>query len=164
MSDGWLGFLGGIVATLVAALIASSSQRISENRRRRDEARIDVYFHLLDLKNRYFWVASAEIHGEQPREEVLAECRRISYLLNDKLRSFEDVDHLDEILAILFSESIPSANERANRLNSLLDLYGKLVSPRYQALAKRIGDENLLRHSSLETPSSNAPTTWRYRK
>jgi hypothetical protein len=164
VSEGWLGFLGGIVATLVAALIASVSQRITESRRRRDEARIDVYFHLLDLKNWYFWVASAEIRGEQPREEVLAECRRISYLLNDKLRSFEDVDHLDEILAILFSESIASANERANRLNSLLDRYGKLVSPRYQALARRIGDENLLRHSFLQAPSSNAPTTWSYRK
>lgn len=164
MSDGWIGFFGGIVATLVAALIASISQRHAEHLRRKEQVRNEIYFLLLDLKNWYFWVASAELHNEQPSKEVLAECRRIAYQLNDKLRSFEQAERLEEILTVLFSESIASANERANKLNSLLDCYGKLISPRYQAISGRIGVENVMRHGPGKTPNSNAPGSWMYRK
>ncbi len=164
MSDGWLGFLGGILATLVAALIASVTQRQTERKRRKEQAHIDVYFLLLDLHNWYFWVASAELRQEEPTEEALAQCRRLTYQLNDKLRTLEDVEHLEEILNILFSESVPSANERANRLSKLLDQYGSLVSPRYRSISQRISNENLLRYGAGVTPSSNAPGSWQYRR
>jgi hypothetical protein len=164
LSDGWLGFFGGVLASLVAALIASVSQRQIEYKRRKDQARLDVYFHLLDLHNWYFWVASAELHGEQPSDEALHECRKLTYQLNDKLRSFEDVEHLDEILLVLFSESVPSANDRANKISELVEKYGKLVSPRYRSTLQLIGYRNLLRHGPGKTPSSNAPGSWQYHR
>ena len=164
MSDGWLGFLGGVLASLVAALIASVSQRQVEYKRRKEQARLDVYFHLLDLHNWYFWVASAEVRGQEPKDEPLNECRKLTYQLNDKLRSFEDVEHLDEILLVLFSESISSANERASRLSALVEKYAKLVSPRYRTVLQRISHENVLRHGPGVAPSSNAPGSWQYRR
>lgn len=164
MSDGWLGFVGGTLAALVAGLIASVVQREAEYRRKREQTRLDVYFLLLDLHNWYFWVASAEVSGEHPSGEALAKCRSLTFQLNDKLRAFEDVEHLEKILIILFSESMPSANERANRLSELLDDYGKLVNPEYKSVMQRISRENILRHTSAKAPSSNAPGSWNYRK
>ena len=162
MSDGWLGFLGGVLATLVGALIASLIQRHSEAKKRKEQTQVDAYFHLIDLKNWYFWVATAELHREEPRPEVLANCRKLSLMLNDKLRAFDDVEKLDEIVTVLFSESIPTANERARRLNALAEQYGKLVSPNYARIINRISNENILRYASGTQPPINAPGSWRY--
>jgi hypothetical protein len=164
VSDGWLGFLGGVLATLVGAFIASVSQRHVERKRRQEQAQLDVYFLLLDLQNWYFWVAAAELRGDHPSEQALAESRRLTYQLNDKLRTFEDVAHLEEILTVLFSESIPSANERARKLDHLLDQYSHLVNPKYRIISQRIGQENLLRYGPGKAPASNAPGSWQYRK
>lgn len=164
MSDGWLGFFGGILATLVGALIASIIQRRYEAAKRKEQTQLEAYFHLIDLSNWYFWVTTAELNQEDPKPEVLAACRKIALQLSDKLRAFDEVDHLDETLTILFSESIPTANERANRLNALIERYGKLVNPKYAAVVNRISKENLLRHGPGASPPINAPGSWRYVK
>lgn len=163
MSDGWLGFLGGILAALLGALVASIVQRQSDFKRRKEQAHLDAYFLLVDLKNWYFWVTTAELHGEEPKAEVLNTCRKIAYQLNDKLRSFDDVEQIEEVIAVLFSEAIPTARERAERLDKLLDRYGQLLHPRYAKTILRISHENILRHGAGQTPSSNAPGSWSYR-
>lgn len=164
MSDAWLGFLGGILATLVGALVASIIQRHSELKKRREQAHLDAYFLLVDLKNWYFWITTAELHGEEPKPEVLKTCRQLAYQLNDKLRSFDEVEQMEEVLAVLFSEAIPTARERAERLDKLLDRYGRLLHPRYAKTILRISHENILRHGAGKIPSSNAPGSWTYRQ
>lgn len=164
MSDAWLGFLGGILATLVGGLVASLIQRNHEAKQKKTQAQVDAYFLLVDLKNWYFWVTTAELHGEEQRPEVLENCRRLALQLNDKLRAFDGVSELDEILTILFSEAIPTARERADRLNELINTYGKLVNPEYSAIIDRISRENILRHGPHPTPPINAPGSWRYVK
>lgn len=163
MSDGWLGFLGGILATLVGALVASVIQRRNEFKKRKEEAHLDAYFLLVDLKNWYFWVTTAELHGEEPKAEVLNTCRKLTYQLNDKLRSFDEVEQVEEILTVLFSEAIPTARERAARLDKLLGRYGQLLHPRYAKTILHISHENILRHGTGQAPSSNAPGSWSYR-
>ena len=160
MSDAWLAFLGGVLATLVGGLIASIVQRHNEAVKRKAEARLDVYFRLLDLNQQYFWIASSEMHGEKARTEVVARCRELSWKLADKLRTCDSVEHLDEILEILFSSSIASANERANRLGKLLDNYGSLVNPTYARSIKRISEENVRLLGSGAKINNPAPTTW----
>ena len=160
MTDAWLGFLGGILATLVAALIASIVQRHHEAERRKSEARLDVYFALLDLNSQYFWVASAEMHREPPKTEVLIACREMAWRIADKLRKCDAVDYLEEILEILFNNSISSANSRAKRLEALLDEYGKLINPRYARTIRRISDENIRLLASGNKIDNPAPTTW----
>jgi hypothetical protein len=164
MSDGWLGFFGGILAALVGGLIgqhcAATQPGPSKAKRKLN---LDAYFHLLDLKNWYFWVATAELHGEEPKPEVLYNCRKLALQLNDKLRAFDRVDQLDEIL-ILFSESTSTANERARRLDELIDQYGKLVTPKYSTIINRISRANILRHRPGASPPINAPGSWRYVK
>lgn len=160
MTDAWLAFLGGILATLVAGLIASIVQRHNETIRRKAEARLDVYFHLMELNQHYFWVASADMHGEKPPKEALAACRKVTWKLADKLRTFDSVEHLDEILTVLFSSSIQSANERANRLGKLIDSYGQLVNPSYARSINRISNENILMFGSGKSPKNNAPGAW----
>src|SRR5882762_5555755 len=101
LTDPWLAFLGGVLAPLVAGLIASLVQRNNETRRRRAETRLDIYFRLLELHQHYFWVASAEVTGEKRPKEALAACRRVAWEIADKLRTFDSVEHLDETLAVL---------------------------------------------------------------
>ena len=128
--------------------------------KRKAEARLDVYFRLLDLNQQYFWIASSEMHGEKARTEVVARCREQSWKLADQLRACDTVEHLDEILEILFSSSIASANERAKRLDRLLESYGKLVNPTYARSIKRISEENIRLLGSGAKVKNPAPTTW----
>ena len=164
MSDAWLGFLGGILAVLVGGLIASLVQRVNEARQKKAQLRVDTYFLLVDLKNWYFWVVTAELHGEEPRTDVLENCRKLAFQINDKLRALDDVEQLEESLTIIFSEAIPTARERDERLTKLLGAYGKIVSPRYSAIVERISEENLRRHGPNPTPPINAPGSFRYLK
>lgn len=160
LSDAWLAFFGGILATLVGGLLASIVQRHNENVRRRAETRLDVYFQLMELNQHYFWLASSEIRGERPPREAIVNCRKITWKLADRLRTFDSIEYLDEILTVLFSSSIESANERANRLESLIDKYGKLANPSYAKHISRISIENLLAYGSGKIKRSNAPGAW----
>jgi hypothetical protein len=164
MSDGWLGFLGGILATLVGALLASIMQRHNEFKKRKEQAHLEAYFLLVDLKNWYFWVTTAELHSEEPKAEVLETCRKLAYQLNDKLRSFDEIEQVEEVLMVLFSEAISTASERAARLDNLLDKYGQLIHPRYAKTIQRISHDNIRRHYTGKAPSRNAPGSWSYRR
>lgn len=100
------------------------------------------------------------MHGEKAPSEVVARCRELSWKLADKLRTCDSVEHLDEVLEVLFSSSIASANERANMLGKLLDNYGKLVNPTYACSIKRISEENVRLLGSGMKINNPAPTTW----
>lgn len=162
MSDGWLGFFGGMLAALIGGLIASIVQRVNDRRKEKAAARLSAYFLLLELSQQYFWVASSELNDRDPSEEMLAACRKTAWQLADKLRSFDDVEQLEEILTILFSSSIPTANDRARRLDSLLESYGHLVNPAYSEAIKKISAENLIGQMQRGSLKTNAPGAWRY--
>lgn len=160
LTDAWLAFFFGILTTLVGGFIASVVQRHNETVRRKAEARLEVYFHLMELNQHYFWVASADMRGEKPSKEALTACRKVAWKLADKLRTFDSVEYLDEILIVLFSSSIQSANERANRLEQLIDSYGQLVNPSYARAINRISIENMLMLGSGKDARNNAPGAW----
>ncbi|MBC8651063.1 hypothetical protein GYM54_17610 [Pseudomonas sp. MTM4] len=164
MTDGWLGFFGGLLAALVGGLIASLLQRAHEHRKERSAAMLATYLMLLELNQLYFWVASSEINHKDPPEEILKMCRETSWRIADKLRSFDNVEHLDEILIILFSSSIQTANERARRLEKLLDTYGKLVNPMFSDAMSRISKDNLIGQMQRGSLKTNAPGAWRYER
>jgi len=164
MTDGWLGFFGGLLAALVGGLIASLLQRAHEHQKERSAAMLATYLMLLELNQLYFWVASSEINDKDPPEEILKKCRETSWRIADKLRSFDDVEYLDEILTILFSSSIQTANERASRLEKLLDKYGKLVNPMFSDSMSRISKDNLIGQMQRGSLKTNAPGAWRYER
>lgn len=157
MSDGMLGFTGGILAALVGAIIAAVIQRALEHRKQKSAARQTVYMLLLELHQQYFWIASAEASGTEPPEGMRESCRKTAWAIADRLRSFDQVEHLGEILALLFSTSISTANERANRLDALLESYGDLVNPKYAKAIKKISTDNLLWQAQRGTMKNNAP-------
>jgi hypothetical protein len=157
LSDAWLAFFGGILATLVGGLIASLVQRHSDKVRHLTEARLDVYFQLMELNQHYFWIASFDIRGEKPPEDEVLKCREIAWRLADRLRKFDHVEHLDEILVLLFSSTIESANDRANRFGILIEKYGKLANPTYAKHIGRISAENIMALGSGKLRKNNAP-------
>lgn len=161
MSDAWLGFLGGVFAALVGGLIASLIQRHNEEKRRLEEARAEIYFLLMELNSQYFWVASSELHGEPPDQTVLTSCRTIAWKIADRLRLCDRVEFTDQILDVLFNVTTPSANVRANKLNDLIERYGKIVNPKYSQHISKISKTNILSIGSGEKIESYAPGSWR---
>ncbi|WP_236166330.1 hypothetical protein [Pseudomonas juntendi] len=157
MTDGMLGFIGGIVAALIGAILAGIIHRTNEHRKEKNAARHVVYMLLLELQQQYFWVASAEATNDEPPKEMLDTCRKTAWTIADKLRSFDRVEHLDEILTVLFSSSVPTATERANRLDALLDRYGELVNPAYAQAIKKISRDNVIGQAQRGTMKTNAP-------
>lgn len=157
MTDGMIGFIGGILAAFIGAIIAAVIQRANEHRKEKNAVRHAVYMLLLELHQQYFWVASAEAAGDEPPQGMLDACRKTSWTIADKLRSFDQVEHLEETLTILFSSSIPTANERANRLNALLSRYGELVNPQYARAIRKISTDNVIGQAQRGTMKTNAP-------
>lgn len=84
-------------------------------------------------------------------------CRKTAWRISDKLRSLDEVEHLDEILTLLFSTTILTANERINRLDALLESYGNLVNPKYAKSMKKISADNVLTQAQRGTMKNNAP-------
>lgn len=162
MSDAWLGFLGGVLAALVGGLIASIVQRHNEEKRRKEEAHLAVYLLLMELNARYFWVASAELNGRPPPEEERSACRSVSWKLADRLRTYDAVEYIDEILEVLFSAIVPTANERARKLDALLEKYGKLVNPSYAKHIAYISRANIMALGAEKRTKNNAPGLWQF--
>lgn len=148
-------FLGGICVTLVSALIGSIVQRHNEEYRRKERALFEVYMHLMDLNSIYFWIASAEIHGEAPPPEQKERALKVSWRIVEKLRETDNIEYLEDTLDVLLGSKYKSANDRANALNKIIDRYSLLVNPRYTKILKRISQENITALAAGQ--KSNAP-------
>ena len=99
---------------------------------------------LLDLNNRYFWVASKQLHGEPPPAEIATKVRSLAFQIADKLREADDVPYLEEILTVLMSEdAYKTANDRAKALDAVIGNIGKIVHPRYTKLIHDISEKNV---------------------
>jgi hypothetical protein len=160
MSDAWLGFCGGLQAALVGGLVASIVQRHNELKRRKEETRLAVYLMLMELNSQYFWVASCQLRGEEPPTDVVIACREIAWKLADRLRAFDQVELIEEILEIIFSAVVPTANERAKKLDALLERYGHLVNPTYAKHIAKISRENIMSLGGGSAVNSYAPGLW----
>lgn len=150
-----------VIATLVAALLGVAGTLAVQHwltlRRERAAARVEVYFDLMALDGHYFWVAAAEARGEKPKREQLDACFGPAWRIADQLRKNDSLEHLEEILEVLFNHTIPTAKERANRLGSLIDKYGRLVNPAYARSIRRISDENIMALGSGKPIASYPP-------
>jgi hypothetical protein len=137
----------GALATLLAAVLGVAGtlavQHWLSTRHEKARARTDIYFRLLALNDWYFWVASATMRGETPQRKHLDACWKEAWQIADMLRRSDSVEHVDEILAILFDHTIPTASERADRLGGVIDAYGQLVNPAYAAAISRISKKNI---------------------
>ncbi|KAF1727065.1 hypothetical protein [Pseudoxanthomonas japonensis] len=162
--DAWIGLFGGILIALVSALVAILLQRAHEYRKEKATARLAVYTMLLELNNLYFWVVSSEMQQRHPPEEILVKCREVSSQLSEKLRTFDTVEHLEEILTVLFSSSFKTANDRARRLDRLIDAYGELVNPKFAKAISKVSQDNLLGQMQRGSLDTNAPGAWRYER
>ncbi len=155
-----MAFFVGLLVALVGGLIASLVQRHNEVMRRKEETRLAVYLMLMELNTQYFWVASYQMNGSQPPPDVVMRCREIAWKIADRLRSFDKVEFLGEILEILFSTAVPTANERAKKLEVLLEKYGRIVNPAYANHIDGISRKNIMSLGSGEKINSYAPALW----
>lgn len=153
----WLGLAGAIGAAILGALITVIWQHRVETVRRKNAVRLEIYLLLLELNESYFWIASASLRNNDPPSECLSRCYGITGQIIGAMRRLDTVDHLEEIVAVLLDISVPSANERANRLGELISKYGKLVNPKLAAAMQGVSRSNVMTFGSGRDPKSWAP-------
>ena len=112
---------------------------------------------LLEVKGLYFWVASAEIRRQPLSTGIAEKLHDLSWRIADKLREMDQVEFLDEILTILFSDAFPSVTARSAALDSLIANIGRLTNPRYSKAIAEVSEANWRSLSENPERPSNAP-------
>lgn len=158
MSDEWII---GILSALLGAAGAWLTQRHLENDRKMRATRFEIYRRLLALNESYFYVASSVIYGERPPQAELSKCHTVSLEIADLLRSHDKLDYVEELAAVLFDESIPSSNERANRITELVDKYAALSNSTFDSEMRKISRSNVTARAKGVRHQSYAPGQWR---
>jgi hypothetical protein len=151
------GFGSGVALTVSTALVTAYVTRREERRRLRQAAQFEIYMKLLDLNSLYFWVTVWELHKEPQDPAHLAKIRSLAWEIADRLRQFDDVDYMAEILQVLMAEVYPTAKDRANELDSLLDRLGRSVNPRYSKAIAAVSSVNVAHMAFGSRESRNAP-------
>jgi len=125
-----LSFFAGSLVTIIGAYINYLFQRKSEKRKNKEKLRFEIYMNLLDISASYFWISSAEVRNVEPYPDTLKRINDLTWKTCDKLREVDDIEFLDEILDILFSEKFKSAFERTEAFYILIEKLQKVVNPK----------------------------------
>jgi len=157
MTEIIISFLSGMILALFGVLVGYYFQKRLEKSKEKEKIRFEIYMNLLDISSYYFWITTAEIHNEKPSIEIVNLLRDLSFKTLDKLRQADDIEYLNEILEVLFSENFDTAKERAVKFDELLERLHRKVSPNFAKKINQISKDNLL----LSKPLSklNAPGT-----
>lgn len=139
-----IGFASGIGVSLIGALASAYFQRRNENRRDREHTRFKVYMQLMELKSLYWRIEQAEFHNRQIEEKDRQRVRDKTWQIADLLREADDIEHLESILHVMFSEQYATAKARSEAMQSFVQELGKLVNPRYARAIDSIGGRNIL--------------------
>jgi hypothetical protein len=154
-----ISFFSGILLTIGSAYLSYLFQRRQEKKKFKEKIRFEIYMNLLDLKSSYFWVTSAEIHGEKPSSDIKRRLKEQTWKMCDKLRQIDDIEFQDEILEILLSEKFVTAIERDNKFSNLIEKYHKIVNPNFAKKVKEIDTENMKIWAEKGFSNCNAPGT-----
>jgi len=152
-----LGFASGIGLALLSAVISAQVERRSARRSRVEDARFQIYMQLLDLYTTYFWVTTAELHGEEVRAETRDRIRSLTWQIADQLRAADEVDHAEDILDVLLSISYESAADRYRKMDMVIKSLEAKMNPRYSQAVHRISERNLLEYGSQKRGRDTTP-------
>jgi hypothetical protein len=114
---------------------------------------------LLEIAEYYFWIASAELRDEDAAEEYVVKTRDQCCKLADKLREYDRILEVENIMKFLFSTSIESLNGRARLLDKIIERYGRKVKPSYHKHIRRFSEKNIKLFAAREE-KSKVPTAF----
>jgi hypothetical protein len=157
-----LSFVTGILLTLSGVWLTNYYQRKHERIKDKEKIRFEVYMNLLDISSSYFWVTSAESRREKPNSETLYTLRQLTFKTSDKLRQMDEIEHLEEILDVLFNQKFETALERSQKLDKLIDKMSEVVSPRFMKKMREITIDNQRALMTRDLQSLNAPATTKF--
>jgi hypothetical protein len=138
-----VGFASGV--TLVGALATSLTQSARERQRRLRQARTDIYHRLMMLRTMWWSMVLGEGHKEQVSRQVRREIHDTAWRLADALRLADDMDDLESIVAVLFSESFDTAYDRYKAMDHIVNHLGQRVNPKYLEAVEKVSSENMRR-------------------
>lgn len=152
-----ISFLSGIGLSLVGGLFAYLFQRRGEKQRLIEQARYDIFMKLLDLYGLYFWVYSAEVKKEEVKQSIKEKIWPLAWQISDKLRVADNLNHMEDILDVLFSNKYETAEQRYKAIENVLSKLTKTINPRFASAMNQVGGLNT--KAIMENPMkrSNAP-------
>jgi len=151
----FLGFVTGVGVSLVGVLVANILTRRRERRHVVEERRFEIFMKLMDLHSSYFWFTVAELHKEAVPAETRRVCHALAWQIADMLRAVDEVEFLEQTLAVTLGPTFGTAAERYEAMGRLIDQLGIKVNPRYAKKIREISEANIRLLGS--GGSSNAP-------
>ena len=153
--DVLLGFLLGIIITLLGAIFSNFLTKKRERQAICNEKHFTIYMKLMELYGYYFWISSAELQNKKPENKILAKCRDIAWEIADILRYVDEFEFLEDILKITHGSEYNKAFDRYTAMGDLLERLGTKINPKYSKIIKKITSDNI--NNPDKYLSSNAP-------
>jgi hypothetical protein len=103
----------------------------------------------MELKALYWPIQKAEHDKKKVDHNHRSRLRDKAWQIADLLRESDEIELLDAILRVLFSEGYPTAKARSEALEKIIRELGKIANPRYAKAIDAIGGRNLLNYDSV---------------
>lgn len=105
-----------------------------------------IYSWLVSLNSTYFFISSYDLTLKQWPKDIINECYKLTWRIHDELSYITIEEHLMGCLYnTLFSRSylkFPSARDRSNEIEKLVEKVGYLINPKYRKIGKAVDSEN----------------------
>ncbi len=155
-------FISGALLVLIAAYVNQKVKDGSDKKAKIRESEYRFYLKLNDLYQLYFWFATNEMHNKETSDEIYADCHKIAASLARDVHDNDGSEFTEELLRVLYDESIPTCMERWQEMAALLDKMAAKLTPVHKKLASKLDDTNikLMAQSGFV---SKAPASSRFR-
>lgn len=157
MLENLLAFASGVGVCVVGAFTATYFQARSEERRCLTKAKFEIYMKLMELQAQYFWVLSAEARQESPSLEVKTKIKLLAWQIADLLREADKIEHLPQILNVLFGTNFETASSRHDAIEKLLSEMGHSVNPNYATVVKQLSTASVRHFAKGSDRHSHTP-------
>lgn len=158
----FLGFVTGVVITLIGAWVNISLSKKSDDNSKLKSAEYEMYLKLGDLYNSYFWFASNELRGKETGKDEAAECYKVAMELARLLHKNENTDFSKDLLRILYDETYDNYMSRWKDMERLSDEMAKKVAPVHRKYLSSIDEANMV-VMAREDFEPKAPALYRFK-
>lgn len=136
-------FLSGALLVLIGAFVNQRIKEKADKETRLRESEYKLYLKLNSLYQWYFWFATNELHKKETDNEVYDECYKIAVSIARELNENDSSEFTEELLHLLYDETIPTYTERWKAMGALSDKMAAKLTPVHKKLSRKLNDANI---------------------
>ncbi len=140
-----IGFLVGILATVISDRIGLSFREKIDEKKYRAKVLFNIYMKLIELKSCYWMLHMAEIHNESRNLKKANDAYNLKWIILDEIRTVKNIPYMYEILDVIHSNRFATVKEKYEAIVKLVDKVGHKVNPIFDELMSKIEKNDLSR-------------------